>query len=200
MEINEELCKKAAAFFDECPEKLKEAEAWYSSHNFETPKEALKHSAETGYWIGCLFVAHSQYLLDCYIALAESIKAGTFRLPEPKPADQIIEIALEQAKGQEGYWDDPAFVFATDAIKMADNRISPSKLSKLLSRGKIPVRFVRKNNRCKIHQGDWKALIDSASALGVDTFSDEAFEAYHAYQAGIQNRLRQERAKKTNHP
>lgn len=85
-------------------------------------------------------------------------------------------------QGKQQAWkndaDAPEYIPNSEAIKLADDRISISKLGKLLKPNGT-MRYMRKGRRCKVHIEDFRKYIKTIKTLGPDMFSEEAFDKFY---------------------
>lgn len=97
-----------------------------------------------------------------------------------------------EQNGRKADWNDPAYITNSDAVKIADNRISLQTLSKLLKSGKENIRYIKRGSRCKVHNQDFKEYLKK---LKPNIFTDEVIEGYLANTKKTQEQIRQEKTK-----
>lgn len=96
----------------------------------------------------------------------------------------------EKQNGGNVDWDDPAYIPNSDAIKIADNRIRLSALSKLLKSNKNNIRYIKYGNRCKVHIQDFKKYLIK---LSPDYFSDKVIDDYLSKAEKTKEQIRREK-------
>lgn len=96
-----------------------------------------------------------------------------YTLPMLSAGIDLLATEIESA----GNWDNPAFIPNSDVVKLSDERLTLSQLSKILDSGKGGIRFARKGNRCKVHIDDARWLIEKIKAKP-DYFTEAAFNQY----------------------
>ncbi|MBA7714560.1 hypothetical protein ES703_123586 [subsurface metagenome] len=113
-----------------------------------------------------------------YVATQKKEKVGQSK------TDNDHEIDSET---REQAWRDevPEYVPNSDAVKMADNKISMPTLSKCLRKAGNTIRWMRnkKSRRSKVHIQDFKKYIKSLKSL--DEFSEAVFKQQRERQKGI---------------
>lgn len=201
--MDEELFREAAQFVRDNPDSFRNAVLWFEGGGFDSLSDAWEMATVSCDWDKILLIV-SQCVsengkdidtLKAYFAMFR----GSYHTSK-HPSHLIIENALREAKQavQKDDWDDPAYILATEALKLADiegNKLS--RLSKLLTSGKLEIRHMRNKNRCKVHIDDWRTYIERANYFSRDPFSSEVLAAMKDEIEKRKNEIRLEKAKKT---
>jgi len=94
-------------------------------------------------------------------------------------AEALVTSLAGHGKQQAWKNDAPEYITNSEAIKLAEGKISLQKLGKSLKpNGEI--RYMRKGRRCKVHVRDFLIFIKN---LKPDMFSEEAFKFYEEFKA-----------------
>jgi hypothetical protein len=98
-----------------------------------------------------------------------------------KPAVQQLSQQVE--------WDENAIEYIpnSDAVKLADNKISLATLSKIL-KSDGPIRYMKKSQRCKVHIQDFRAYVKTLKKDITDKDIDDYIKGTEERKAAIREK------------